>query len=384
MNLAINNILTAVFTLFVVLFPFMYKGQSKETLSNAATTLGILGTFMGILVGLMGFDPSDIANSVPTLLSGLKTAFITSVAGIIVSLLIKFYPATFKIEADMISEDSDEMNKAVLKHLESMAKNLDKISQNIGGDGDSSVLNQMILMRTSLNDKLSDLSLSFKDFAEKQSENNIKALEEALNNLVKDFNEKLINEFGENFKALDKSVQKMLDWQIEYKNQVDENTNLLKELTKNTEVSVKNLNDVVQSTGIFTELSEKLNYQLKAIGIGLDGFEKLSESAKSGFPLIKENLENIITEISTMNKSISQEIQANNEQYISTLENHRDRLFKQIEEKLEQIDKGLEEELNKSLNSLGNSLAALSGKFVEDYTPLTEKLQKLVQQGNNY
>lgn len=383
MNLIIiNNLLTIIFCLIVVIFPYLNRGKSKESLSNASTTLGILGTFLGVLIGLLGFDTSNISTSVPELLGGLKTAFFTSIAGIIVSLLIKFKPSLFGIPAESVTDDSEEMNKAVLKHLESMASSLNNLNQNIGGDGDSSVLNQMMLMRTSFNDKISELSRSFKEFAEQQSENNIKALEEALNNLVKDFNEKLINEFGENFKALDSSVQKMLEWQIEYKSQVDENTNLLKELTNSSSIAVENLQTVVKSTGIFGELSENLNNQLKSLAIGLDGLSEISEKAKSGFPIIKEKIEETVETIQNMHRDISEAIQKNNTDYIKNLEEHRENLYKQIESNLQKIDEGLEEELNKSLNSLGNSLAALSEKFVEDYSPLTDKLQKLVQQSN--
>jgi methyl-accepting chemotaxis protein len=237
-------------------------------------------------------------------------------------------------------------------------------------------------MRTAFNDKISELNKSFKEFAEQQSENNIKALEEALNNLVKDFNEKLIDEFGENFKALDSSVQKMLEWQIEYKNQVDENTHLLKELTNSSNKAVENLQTVVKSASIFGELSENLNDQLKSLGIGLDGLSEISEKAKSGFPIIKEKIEDTVDEIQQMHKDISEAIRKNNSDYIENLEEHRENLYKQIESNLQKIDEGLEEELNKSLNSLGNSLAALSDKFVEDYTPLTDKLRRLVQQSS--
>ena len=380
----INNLITAIFVVLTILFPFFSKSQSRETLSNAATTLGILGTFTGILLGLVGFDPENISKSVPELLSGLKTAFITSVVGILVSLIIKFRPKFYRISIENAVDDSEEMNKAVLKHLDSMATNLKSINQNVGGDGDSSILNQMILLRTSMNDKISELSRSFKEFAEKQSENNIKALEDALNNLVKEFNEKLIDEFGENFKALDKSVQKMLDWQIEYKNQIDENTTLLKEITYNTKVSTDNLAETVRSVDIFHEMSKNLNQQLMSLSIGLNGLSELSEKAQSGFPLIKESIENTMEEIKSMHKNISEEIQRNNTSYLTNLEEHRKNLYEQIEGNLQKIDQGLEEELNKSLNSLGNSLAALSEKFVEDYSPLTEKLQKLVQQNNRY
>lgn len=57
--------------------------------SRAATlsTLGVLGTFFGITWGLMGFNADDLDNSIPILLGGLKTAFFTSLAGMICSLI---------------------------------------------------------------------------------------------------------------------------------------------------------------------------------------------------------------------------------------------------------------------------------------------------------
>ena len=43
------------------------------------------------------------------------------------------------------------------------------------------------------------------------------------------------------------------------------------------------------------------------------------------------------------------------------------------------LDKALSEELTKSIQTLGEHLTALSRRFVEDYTPLTERLKLLVQ-----
>jgi hypothetical protein len=53
------------------------------------TSLGILGTFMGIVVGLLDFDPNKIDESIEFLLDGLKTAFITSLVGMSASILFK-------------------------------------------------------------------------------------------------------------------------------------------------------------------------------------------------------------------------------------------------------------------------------------------------------
>ena len=59
-----------------------------ETIPNVISTLGVLGTFLGITVGLVGFDTQDLQTSIPQLLNGLKTAFFTSLAGMLGSLLL--------------------------------------------------------------------------------------------------------------------------------------------------------------------------------------------------------------------------------------------------------------------------------------------------------
>ncbi|HNW85708.1 MAG TPA: MotA/TolQ/ExbB proton channel family protein [Candidatus Limiplasma sp.] len=64
--------------------------QLAELIPSLLTSLGILGTFMGLMSGLSDLDLTDAAKtigSIPTLLNGMKFAFATSVAGISCSLL---------------------------------------------------------------------------------------------------------------------------------------------------------------------------------------------------------------------------------------------------------------------------------------------------------
>ena len=53
---------------------------------SAISTLGVLFTFFGIAYGLYFFNPANLTQSIPNLLEGLKTAFFTSLAGMIGSL----------------------------------------------------------------------------------------------------------------------------------------------------------------------------------------------------------------------------------------------------------------------------------------------------------
>ena len=43
------------------------------------------------------------------------------------------------------------------------------------------------------------------------------------------------------------------------------------------------------------------------------------------------------------------------------------------------LDTALENELTKALNSLGRQLTSLSRQFVDDYTPLTDQLRRVVE-----
>lgn len=66
------------------------NAQLAEMVPSLLTSLGILGTFMGMMSGLSGLDFSDsanIINSIPTLLDGMKFAFGTSVAGVSCSII---------------------------------------------------------------------------------------------------------------------------------------------------------------------------------------------------------------------------------------------------------------------------------------------------------
>ena len=62
----------------------------SELIPSLLTSLGILGTFIGLTRGLTGLDMTDantLMNGIPILLDGMKAAFGTSVAGISCSLI---------------------------------------------------------------------------------------------------------------------------------------------------------------------------------------------------------------------------------------------------------------------------------------------------------
>ena len=64
-----------------------------EMVPDVLTSLGILGTFIGLVWGLQGFDPNtmeSMATSITALVDGIKVAFVTSIYGLALSLAYNY------------------------------------------------------------------------------------------------------------------------------------------------------------------------------------------------------------------------------------------------------------------------------------------------------
>jgi len=86
------------------------------------TSLGILGTFLGLIVGIRGIGFSSVnaaLTSVQSLLSGIQVAFYTSIAGVILSLIFNI---TYRIAWNMLVRNLglfiDEFHKNVIPSVE--------------------------------------------------------------------------------------------------------------------------------------------------------------------------------------------------------------------------------------------------------------------------
>ncbi len=80
MNLFLKiDLFTLICTLIIVgaaVGAYFYIRRKIEQIPSFISTLGVLGTFLGITIGLWDFETSDLDHSIPLLLNGLKTAFL--------------------------------------------------------------------------------------------------------------------------------------------------------------------------------------------------------------------------------------------------------------------------------------------------------------------
>ena len=94
---------------------YLYNMKHETGNKSEYTTLGMLGTFIGICFGLIKFNPEDIKGTLPALLGGLQFAFITSIIGLILSIRHEK-----KSQQWAMNTDNDPTNKLLKKIAENI------------------------------------------------------------------------------------------------------------------------------------------------------------------------------------------------------------------------------------------------------------------------
>lgn len=107
------------------------------------TSLGILGTFVGIVVGLLDFNPKQLDTSITSLLKGLTTAFITSLVGILFSIVFKVLSMLPQFRPPAAEEKVDVGPENILATLNEQTKLLQATRDAIAGSEESSLAGQM-------------------------------------------------------------------------------------------------------------------------------------------------------------------------------------------------------------------------------------------------
>ena len=298
----------AVLMLVAVLW-FRKIRRQQVNAASIVTVIGVLGTFVGIAWGLLNFDTQNIEASVPLLLEGLKFAFLTSIMGIAGSIYLKWSSLNERKRQAASAETytgatiDDLANILLLIHKvhqvegNETRETLRAIEKALTGEGDSTVLTQLQKLRTTFSDKQDDLLQAFKEFATQMADNNTKALIEALEFVMRDFNAKINEQFGDNFKQLNEAVGRINDWQEQYRQQMDELATEFRIAAESIEKSRQSLESIAERSSVIVSSAEKLDPTLQAIqqqiqlmNDRLEAFNALADNASNAFPIIENRL----------------------------------------------------------------------------------------------
>lgn len=371
----------------------------------------------------MKFDESDISNSIPQLIGGMKTAFATSLLGMFASISLKAYYSR-----------QDDKNIGGSENPIDCLRNIEKaIVSCFKSEEEYSLVSQVKLIRQELIDSRRETKAAFQDFADHFSKMASESLVKELQQVVDKFNAMLNDLVSESFKDLSESTTRLNQWQHDYKGvieknqsqladtithvdklislledsvarikefdvtlksidsslstistsstELDEHTKMISSNNMLLESSMRSIRDIgVEASKVVPEISSKMNLLIDEIKI-------LQNNTTSFVDRTTKNLEDSIRLIiATLSDNQETLHKATNDFVSSTtneLKNNFETLSIHTKDNIQAIEKSLEEELTKSLNSLAGALTALSNQFVSDYTPLTERLREVIKLAEN-
>ncbi|MCP4089466.1 MAG: hypothetical protein GY746_06705 [Gammaproteobacteria bacterium] len=330
-----------------VLFLYFLINPSRKTVNSAPsilTSIGIFGTFLGIAIGLMNFDPDNVIAGVPLFLSGIKLAFWSSVIGILAALLhrIRFTLAPYDDGSDTTSAESDA---TALDSLNRMSNSLDAL---VLASGDSVAENKFQELIDNLNllgervevgmvDMAGGVSKSARELAEelKADESVLTMLRElreelartsdAEQNVIKAQMQNLLDELKEDALAGEKQSESLLEVFAGLKDEIEKGAGLGKEASKEQmEMLFSGLSRAAAGTlGELSDVAQNLIEQSKwqAANYADEVTASTEASTKSMLAMLKDILhatedsnQKITTELAKLRTDVAADVKASTEQ----------------------------------------------------------------------
>lgn len=373
---------------------FLYQLIKTKTLHPAAggllITIGICFTFYGISIGLANFNPDEIDESLPELIAGIKTAFLVSVLGVLFSIILRitalamdYFRKQEVVDEGVGIEDLVALQKQAVDAQKQQAQSLQ-------------------LLTESNNKNFVQMSESFDNFARTMAENNSKAFIQALQDVIKDFNNKITEQFGDNFKQLNLAVGALLEWQKNYKEYVERSEKNLNMLYIKIDKAMKDYALLLENTSKFADHANALKTLLDGALSQRENLEKNIQNLSTFLKSMQDTIPNLIKNINLYQNTSLQNIKQIQE-HSQNLEKHyvdvTSKLTQSIDTNINQLTqhfkentgkltdsilkindnllkgsqainsqiKVLDDELENVLKHMGLNLASISGKFVDDY-----------------
>lgn len=305
--------------------------RTVDAFPSIVSTLGVFGTFLGITIGLAGFNVNDLTQSIHILLGGLKTAFYTSLCGMGGSLLLRHFCTDIKFDKEdggISSTDAAirELGKSVREMSTTMVSAIKETKDVVRqmGDSQTSFYTQLLEMEKKSEEKRSNVDSTLSRLALIQGEQiaaqrNMalslasidsvnKRVEESLGEIVdaQSANTSTFDEMNEELKKFSQILRSEVD-EIEDKmestnklltNKFDEFSELLKKsntealvnvMKKVTEEFQKQMNDLISR--LVQENFAKLNESVEKLNTWQEENKAMIESLTKQYHQMEQDFE---------------------------------------------------------------------------------------------
>ena len=339
-NLPVSDIIIYLIMFGIVFFKVIKynKLDNKEKRNfyiNLLPILGVIGTFLGICLGLANFDSTEIESSVPQLLQGLKTAFWTSFIGTSWAVFLNIrYSSKDKEENDEDEEVS--LLKLQIEELQKLNGNFYNLAEENKKEKDSLYqINKEILNGIKANNIMQEQLSQIED---------LKAIKQELIllNQKQDTRDEILNKVLDSLNSSKlilediNSLKEILNTTVENQNTRDE---YLNKILDNMNSSKSILENILSFKEILNLILEKQNNKDEPIKLILEKIEKLQENSNLQVEVLKKieeytfSLDDIYNSLEDLKEKADGQIsQLENLEKLNVLEEIKNNIDSQLED----------------------------------------------------
>ena len=390
-NLPISDIIIYSIMFGIVFFKVIKynKLDNKEKRNfyiNLLPILGVIGTFLGICLGLANFDSTEIESSVPQLLQGLKTAFWTSFIGSSWAVFLNMrYSSKDKEEADD-EEEEISLLKLQINELQKLNNNfyilfeenkkekktLHQINKEIlEGIKANNIMKEQLSQMEELKDIKQELVLM-----NQKEDNKTELLNKVLDSL--NSSETVLGDIS--------SFKEILNSIFEKENDKDEYMNKILDNMDNSKHILENILSFKEILNLRFEKEASKDEQLKMI---LEKFKKIEETSNLQVEILKKIedetflLDDIHNDLENLNEKANSQISQ-----LESLEklNVLDELNNNIDSQLEEISVVNANILTKldSLEKYDSNIFANSSKSIDFISSIYGEIEEYKNRFNSF
>ena len=290
-----NDYISIICSLVIFLFPYLVRKRvNVQLLSTTVVSLGLLGTFGGIMYGLWIFKVDQIDASIPQLLEGLKTAFLTSIAGMLSSLLLRLAPGFYGIKKEV--ENKEEItDKQLFEVLEHIEKNTQLATSR-----------ELIQEIKQSNEQLGNNFQTLNANLEKMTSREINFNTEALSNSLQTVISRLNDNVSEQINRTILKIHDIQEQQLQYMMRSQEFTQTMQEQLRDTLLKLQETNQNIEtflgkSNNLNMKQSHAFMEQVASFGEFIKGSE---QQMSSQLTRMEEKYERELTEMEKFTKTL--------------------------------------------------------------------------------
>lgn len=374
----------------------------------------------------------------------MKTAFITSVTGLLLSIILKIWASIHQDKSENLDLDQVDASN-ILKFIEH------HLTEQTNTQKKTAVIHEELLQALTTHHEYvkqnnQQFAANLWDKLEETAQILTKSATEevilALNQLIKDFNHQLTEQFGENFKQLNHAVFGLIKWQENYKQQLEQmqvqyqnHTNAVAATQQAIDNIHDNLSHIAHHAQSIPDSMERLavaielsHTQIDTLYDHLAAFADMKDKAVAALPSLSEQIDTMLQGMDDASQKLTEQfhqihqsikaqpsiMQSTTQELKNTLERLVGQLeidIKNITEKhagsikeqmnqlsniaaqtLEDISDSIEGQINNfntaeakkiesDLQQMGSALISMTSQFTKDYKELVNHMNNIIRHG---